>query len=88
MFKKLHAFLLSRGMTLMVIGFAIAATGLLAYIYNLNNLHSAMFARVAHAATFSGFGIYVIGRIYVVIKRRQDKSTTGQRQPLAEDEAL
>lgn len=87
MIKKIHACLLTHGMTTMVIGFAIAAAGLLAYIYNLNNLHSAAFGRTAHTATFSGFGIYVIGRIYLVIKRRNDKAA-GQRQTLEKDDEL
>jgi mannose/fructose/N-acetylgalactosamine-specific phosphotransferase system component IIC len=87
MIKKLHAYLTTHGMMLMVIGFAIAAGGLLVYLYNMNNLHYAVVGKSAYIATFTGFSIYLIGRIYVAVKRHRDK-VTQQRQTPAEDADL
>lgn len=84
MVKKIHAFLLAHGMRLMVIGFAVSAGGLLAYIYNLNNLHNPLFARAAYTVTISGFIIYLAGRIYVAVKRRRDRAAH-DRQLLSKD---
>ena len=87
MLKKIHAYLITRGMTLMVSGFIIAACGLLFYIYNLNNLHNSIFSKAAYATTIAGFCIYLIGRIYVAIKRHHDK-TSGARKTVAKDDEL
>ena len=87
MVKKIHAYLSTRGMTLMVGGFAVAVSGLLCYIYNMNNLHNPVLGKAAHATTIAGFCIYVIGRIYVAIKRHRDK-TSQQRPSVAKDDEL
>lgn len=84
MVKKIHAYLSTHGMMLMVIGFAVSAGGLLAYIYNLNNLHNPLFARVAYTSTITGFSIYLVGRIYVAIKRRRDRAAQ-DRQLMSKD---
>ena len=84
MFKKIHEYLSTHGMTLMVTGFAIAAAGLLVFIYNQNNIHSLLLSRFAFGGTITGFCIYLVGRIYVAIKRHQARAS--ERRTLSTDD--
>jgi hypothetical protein len=84
MLKKINEYLSTHGMTLMVIGFAVAAAGLLVYIYNVNNLHNLLISKAAFAGSITGFCIYLVGRVYVAIKRH--RARTQERRSDIKDE--
>jgi hypothetical protein len=71
---KFNSFFLEHGFKVMMVGFTISVIGLLVYMkfrYEGN-----MIPQIAFGATVAGFVIYVFGRVYVAISRKQAKKPT------------
>jgi hypothetical protein len=71
---KFSSFFLEHGFKVMMVGFAISVIGLLVYMkfrYEGN-----LIPQIAFGTTIFGFAIYVFGRVFVAISRRQAKKRT------------
>lgn len=74
MANKFNDFFMAHGFKVMMVGFTISVIGLLVYMkfrYEGN-----MIPQIAFGATIGGFAIYVFGRIFVAISRKQSKKPT------------
>lgn len=73
MVNPIMNFLTTHGFKVMLTGFGISAVGLVIYIkYRFEN---PIIAQYAFGVTIAGFCIYVFGRIFVFINRKNQKKT-------------
>jgi uncharacterized membrane protein len=72
------SFYVAHSFKIMMIGFALSAAGIIVYsqVHNKNPLLST----VGFSLTAVGIGIYIIGRIGVIMQRRQVKKRQDQAQ--------
>jgi len=78
MFQKLFAYLSTRGIVVMVLGFIVALGGLL--VYMSTRFSGSWLPQVAFGVTIAGFVIYVLGRILVAQQRRKKQSYVNNNQ--------
>jgi uncharacterized membrane protein len=83
MFQKMYDFLLQHGMIVMVIGFIMAIVSL--FVYMQTRYYGSAIPQVAFGCTIAGFGVYVLGRIFVAVGRRRSR-TSGDTRSVSEDE--
>jgi hypothetical protein len=81
------AFFLNNSFRIMIIGFSISAAGII--FYSQVQRKDPVLSKLAFAVTAAGIGIYIVGRIALVIQRRQARqkqhkalkaSTTEQKE--------
>jgi hypothetical protein len=75
---SITSFYLAQSFRIMIIGFALSAGGIVIYsqVHNKNPLLST----IGFSMTAVGIGIYIIGRIGVILQRRQAKNRQDQAQ--------
>lgn len=74
MANKVVDFLSTHGFKIMLAGFGISAVGLVLYIKY--QFEDPVIAQYAFGVTIAGFCMYVFGRVFVFINRRNQKKST------------
>ena len=67
--KSLNEFYLAHCFKILIIGFALSAVGIIVYAQVQHK--DPLWSKIAFSLTASGIGIYIIGRVGLVLQRRK-----------------
>ncbi len=84
MVQRLYLFLLNHGMIIMGAGFIMAIISL--FVYMQTRFYGTPTPKIAFGCTIAGFGIYVLGRIFVEIARRSNYKKEKRQDGFEEEE--
>ena len=77
-------FLLEHAFKIMILGFTVSAGGII--FYSQVQRKDLFLSKIAFIITATGIGIYIIGRIGVIIQRREERKKRMQTAKVADNE--